>query len=70
MTASGSGLGLEPLERLRAVLGQLDVVALELEGAPQRLAYRALVVDDQDLHVRIVRDSVRRAENPLLRAAS
>ena len=50
------GLLVEPLERLAPVLGQLDGVALELQGPAQRLSYRALVVDDQDLHVRIVRD--------------
>ena len=29
---------------------ELDLVALELESPPQRLAYRPLVVDDHDLH--------------------
>ena len=37
-------------ERLAAVVRELDLVALELERAPQRLAHGALVVDDQDLH--------------------
>ena len=52
--ASGSGCGSSRVERLGAVRGELDLVALELERAPQRLAHGALVVDDQDLHVRIV----------------
>ena len=61
--ASGSPLGLEPLERLDAVLGELDLVALELERAPQRLAHGPLVVDDQDLHGRIVRLKLKTREN-------
>src|SRR6185312_4798707 len=50
----GLRLVLEALERLRPVLGQLDLVALELERAPQRLPDGPLVVDHQDLHRRIV----------------
>ena len=46
---------LEPLERLASVLGEVDVVALELERAAERVAHGRLVVDDQDLHGRIVR---------------
>jgi hypothetical protein len=37
-------------QRHLAVLRELDVVSLELEGPPQRLANGALVVHDQDLH--------------------
>jgi len=40
----------EPLERFRAVRGELDLVALELERTPQRLAHGRLVVHDQDAH--------------------
>ncbi len=40
----------QPLERLLAVLGELDLVPLELERTPQRLANGTLVVDDEDLH--------------------
>ena len=53
ITASGA-LAVEPDERLVAVGGELDLVPLELEGAPQRFADRAFVVDDQDLHVPIL----------------
>ena len=54
MTASGSGPGLEPVERLLTVAGELDVVALQLEGTAERLAHGAFVVDDQDSHASIV----------------
>ena len=46
---------LERGEGLQPVVGELDLVALELEGAAQRLAHRPFVVDDQDLHGSIVR---------------
>ena len=69
MTRVGLGFVVEPLERLVAVLGQLDVVALELERAAQRLAHGPLVVDDQDLHVRIVRDQREKFLDPLLEQA-
>ena len=51
MTASGVGTA-ERVERLLAVGRQVDVVALERERAPQRLANRPLVIDHQDLHRR------------------
>jgi len=47
--------GLQFLERSLAVVGQRDLVALELERAAERLAHRPLVVHDQDLHGPIVR---------------
>jgi hypothetical protein len=50
----GLGLRAEPLERLVAVLGELDLVALQLQRAAERLAHRPFVVHDQDLHVPIV----------------
>ena len=48
----GVGLrgGTETLERRLAVGGELDLVPLEVEGALQRLANSAFVIDDQDLH--------------------
>jgi hypothetical protein len=53
--------GLEPVEGLGAVPGELDLVALELEGAAERLAHSPFVVHDQDLHGSIVRvDSEKR----------
>ena len=45
---------MQPLESLLPVLGQLDLVALEFERAPQRLPHGPFVFDHQDLHVRIV----------------
>jgi len=51
----GLVLAREPLERLPTVLGQLDLVALQLQRTAQRLPHGSLVVDHQDLHVRIVR---------------
>ncbi len=54
MIASGSSLAFEPVQRLAPVGGELDLVPLELERAPQRLAHGAFVVDDQDLHGSIV----------------
>jgi hypothetical protein len=51
----GLAVRLERLERSDAVVGELDLVALELEGAAERLAHRPLVVHDQDLHGSIVR---------------
>ena len=45
---------LEALERLVAVGSELDLVALELERAPQRLPHGPFVVYDQDLHGPIV----------------
>jgi hypothetical protein len=44
------GLGLEARQRIAAVLGELDLVPLELERAAQRLAHRPLVVDGEDPH--------------------
>ena len=55
MIASGSPSVLERCERLDAVVGELDLVALELERAAERLAHGPFVVDDQDLHGSIVR---------------
>src|SRR6266511_3554133 len=45
---------LEPVERLVAVRCELDLVALELERAPQRLANGPFVVDDENLHAPIL----------------
>jgi len=42
----GLGLGLEARERLTAVGGELDLVPLELQRAPERLAHGTFVVDD------------------------
>ena len=41
---------LEPPKRLLTVLGELHLVALELESAPQRVPHCAFVVDHEDLH--------------------
>ena len=46
ITASGSSLALEPVQRLAAVGRELDLVALELERAAQGLAHGALIVDN------------------------
>ena len=46
----GLAVGLEPVESVGAVHGELDVVALQLESAAERVAHGALVVDDQDFH--------------------
>ena len=43
-------VALQPLERLGAVGGELDLVALEPERAAERLAHRRVVVDDEDSH--------------------
>ena len=40
----------EPFERLLAVVRELDLVPLELERAPQRVAHGAFIVDDENLH--------------------
>ncbi len=48
--ASGWPFASSARERLGAVGRQLDLVALELERAPERVAHGALVVHDQDLH--------------------
>ena len=51
-TSSTTRVGLlrgDPGERVGAVLGQLDPVALELERAAKRLPDRGLVVDDQQM---------------------
>ena len=37
-------------ERLLTVLGEVDLIPLELERATERLANGALVVDDEDAH--------------------
>ena len=42
-------------ERGEPVVRELDLVALELERAAERLAHRPFVVHDQDLHGSIVR---------------
>ena len=47
-------------QRLLAVAGQLDVVALELEGAAERVPDGGFVVDDENLHTVIVRTELRR----------
>src|SRR5205823_14860716 len=39
----------EPVQRFRAVGGELDLVALEGKRAPQRLADGCFVVDDENL---------------------
>ena len=59
-TASTPSRG-QPLDRLLAVAGQLDVVALELEGTAERIPDGGFVVDDEDLHTVIVRTDVRGA---------
>ena len=46
----GLAVRLEPVERVGAVDCELHVVALQLEGPPERVAHRAFVVDDQDFH--------------------
>ena len=56
----GLGLGLQPLECLRAVLGQFDLVAFELQRAAKRLPHGPLVVHHKDLHVRIVAPEAER----------
>ena len=43
------GSRVEPVERFRAVGGQLHLVTLERERPAQRLANRRFVVDDEDL---------------------
>ena len=54
-SASGSaGLRVEQVERLLPVGRELDLVALELERAPKRLAHGPLVVHHEDSHARIV----------------
>ncbi len=45
----------ESCEGLLAVARELDLVTLELERTPKRFTDSALVVDDEDLHRRIVR---------------
>jgi hypothetical protein len=45
---------LEAVESLVAVGGELDLVPLELERAPQGLSHGPFVVYDQDLHGPIV----------------
>ena len=35
-----------------AIPGELDLIALELEGPPERIPNGPLVVHDQDLHLR------------------
>ena len=42
------------VERLLAVLGSVDLVAGQRQRAAQRVAHRAVVVDDQDAHGSIV----------------
>ena len=51
--ASGVAVG-DRVERLLAVLGERDLVAAERQRAPQGVAHRAVVVDDQDSHASIV----------------
>ena len=51
----------QSVERLLAVAGQLDVVALQLEGTAERVPDGGLVVDDENLHTVIVRTDVRGA---------
>ena len=48
---------LQPVERLGAVGGELDLVALQLQRAAERLAHRGIVVDDEDPHAAIVSPS-------------
>jgi hypothetical protein len=46
----------ETVQRLLTILCAVDLVPLELESPPERFAHRALVIDDQNLHLaRIVR---------------
>ena len=52
-------LEIEALERLLAVLRELDAVPLELESTAERVADRAFVVDDQNVHRSIVRPRTR-----------
>ncbi len=56
---------LESPKCLLAVLGKLDVVALELERTPQGVAHSALVVDHENAHGRIVRPRSPRSERVL-----
>ena len=49
-TASSWLCAVELRDRLGAVLRDLDLVALELEGSLEGLPDRALVVDDEDPH--------------------
>src|SRR6185312_17170354 len=53
----------QPVQRLRAVGRELDVVALEGKRSPQRLADGRFVVDDKNLgavHARIVASKIER----------
>ena len=52
----------DPPERLLSVLGEVDLIPLELERTTERLANGSLVVDHEDLHCsRIVRIRVVRS---------
>ena len=60
-TTASTPSAAEPVERFLAVAGELDVVALELEGAAERVPDGWFVVDDENLHTVIVRMRLRRA---------
>ena len=45
----------DALERVGTVPGELDLVALQLERAAERVPDGGLIVDDEDLHGHIVR---------------
>ena len=47
MTMASGAMPAMPGERLRAVAGQRDVVAVELQRPAQGLAHGAVVVDDE-----------------------
>ena len=61
-TASGGSRG-ELRQRLLAVRGGVDLVAAQRQRAAQRVAQRAVVVDDQNLHVPIVVGAARSRRN-------
>src|SRR6266540_2358781 len=55
------GLSMNSPSSENSVRGELDVVALELERPPERLANGRFVVDNQDLHASIVRAEPERS---------
>ena len=57
------------LERLRAVVDGLDVVALDLQRQHERLAHAAVVLGDEDPRARLVRCHGREPYEAYARAA-
>ena len=55
ITASAGGG--QPGQRLNAVLGRADLVAVVLQGPLQGVAYGLIIVDDQDVHPSSVPDA-------------